>query len=186
MGQEKAFLELGGKTLLSRALELARSVTTDVRIVGSTAEFAAFGRVVEDVYLDRGPLGGIHAALRDTQSQLNLFLAVDMPFITPQFLMYLVARSRESDAVVTAVHASGYWQPLCAVYRKSFLSEAERALAQGKNKIDALFPQINTKAIDENELAARGFLMEMFRNLNTPEDRQAAERALNPPTANHS
>ena len=34
MGADKAFVTLEGRTLLARALELARSVTADVRIVG--------------------------------------------------------------------------------------------------------------------------------------------------------
>jgi len=33
MGQDKAFLELGGRTLLSRALDLANAVAPTVRIV---------------------------------------------------------------------------------------------------------------------------------------------------------
>ena len=55
---------LDGRTLLARALELARAVTADVRIVGDRGKFAAFAPVVEDVFRDCGPLGGIHAALR--------------------------------------------------------------------------------------------------------------------------
>ena len=34
MGQDKAFLQLGGRTLLAHALELARAVTGNVWIVG--------------------------------------------------------------------------------------------------------------------------------------------------------
>ena len=40
MGADKAFVMLDGRTLLARALELARSVASDVRIVGDAAKFA--------------------------------------------------------------------------------------------------------------------------------------------------
>ncbi len=50
MGADKAFVTLDGRTLLARALELARSLTPDVRIVGDPAKFAAFAPVVEDVF----------------------------------------------------------------------------------------------------------------------------------------
>ena len=63
MGRDKAFVEFDGRTLLSRALELAGSVSEDVCIVGSRQTFAGLGTTLEDVHKDCGPLGGIHAAL---------------------------------------------------------------------------------------------------------------------------
>lgn len=56
MGSDKAFVMLEGRTLLARALDLARTVTGDVRIVGSVEKFAAFAPVVEDVFRECGPL----------------------------------------------------------------------------------------------------------------------------------
>ena len=69
----------------SGALDLARSVTFDVRIVGSQEKFAPFAPVVEDIFPDCGPLGGIHAALRASSTELNMMLAVDMPFVSWDF-----------------------------------------------------------------------------------------------------
>ena len=54
MGADKAFIELDGPTLLARALELARSVTLDVRIVGDPGKFAPYAPVVEDVFRSNG------------------------------------------------------------------------------------------------------------------------------------
>src|SRR6202041_714096 len=97
MGSDKAFVMLDGRTLLERALELAPSVTKDVRVVGGAEKFAAFAPVVEDVFRECGPLGGIHAALRASAAELNLMLAVDVPFVPAELLRYLVARARGSD-----------------------------------------------------------------------------------------
>src|SRR5579862_8087270 len=92
MGSDKAFLELAGKPLIVRALELAHEVVTDVRIVGDAKKFGRYAPVVEDVYSNRGPLGGIHAALAQSEKECNLMLAVDLPFVPAQFLKYLLAR----------------------------------------------------------------------------------------------
>ena len=78
MGHDKAFLDFHGESLLTRALQLAQSVTADVAIVGPSSKFATFGRVVEDTFRNQGPLGGIHAALKNSTADLNLILAVDM------------------------------------------------------------------------------------------------------------
>jgi len=176
MGSDKAFAMLDGRTLLERALELAPSVTKDVRVVGGAEKFAGFAPVVEDVFRECGPLGGIHAALRASAAELNLMLAVDVPFVTAELLRYLVARARGSDAIVTVPRAGG-WQPLCAVYRREFGDVAEQALRDGRYRINALFAEIRVQAVEDEELALAGFSAGMFRNLNTPDELEAAREA---------
>ena len=174
MGADKASLQLGCQTLLARALALAATVAEAVLIVGEPEQFLPFGRVVQDVFPGRGPLGGIHAALRESQTELNLMLAVDLPFVESRFLEYLIASACQCAAVVTVPRAAVGWQPLCAVYRREFAAVAERALRKGKNRIDALFSQVETRAISEEELMRMGFSANMFRNLNTPVEWQKA------------
>ena len=170
MGSDKAFLSHAGRPLLARALDLARAVTPDVRIVGDPGKFASFGAVVPDFYSGRGPLGGIHAALANSATHWNLILGVDLPFLEPRFLHYLVAEAQSADAVVTVPSASGHLHPLCAVYRQQFRVAAERALAEGRNKVDALFSEVSVRILGQEELVAAGFDASIFRNLNTPED----------------
>jgi phospholipid/cholesterol/gamma-HCH transport system ATP-binding protein len=161
---------LDGFTLLERAIDLARSVTPDVRIVGDPSRFASFAPVVEDVFTDRGPLAGIHAALRSSPADLNLVLAVDVPLVSRALLQYLITRARTSGATVTVVRTNGGWQPLCAVYRREFAGAAQTALEAGRYKIDTLFASQPTLVIEEDELQAQGFSSKMFRNLNTQAD----------------
>jgi molybdenum cofactor guanylyltransferase len=171
MGTDKAFVEYQGRMLLARALALARSVTVEVRIVGSKEKFAPFAPVVEDVFLECGPLGGIHAALQTSQTDLNLMLSVDTPFVSSAFLGYLIGEAEKvPDATAIVPHAGGSSQPLCAIYRRGFSGVAEAALRAGQNKIDRLFLQVRTRVISQEELERAGFSAELFRNLNTPEE----------------
>jgi molybdopterin-guanine dinucleotide biosynthesis protein A len=177
MGADKAFVQLEGCTLLAHALALAKSVTSDVRIVGSPEKFAAFGEVVEDEFPQHGPLAGIHAALRASSSEVNLMLAVDMPFVEVPFLEYLFQEAaRHESVMVTIPRAAGGWQTLCAVYRKPFADLAEQALRQGKNKIDPLFRGTTIQILDEPALTKHNFSLNMFRNVNTPEELEEAAR----------
>lgn len=178
MGKDKAFLKLGKETLLERALRLAHEITPDVRIVGERAKFAAFAAVLEDVYRDRGPLGGIHAALQGSSAAFNLMVAVDVPFVEARFLHYLVGEARASDAMATVAQVCGGFQPLCAVYRREFAQAADHALRAGKNKIDALFAMVQTRVVTETDLTGLGFSPEMFGNLNTPEDWERAKKRV--------
>lgn len=168
MGTDKAFVMLEGRSLLERALEVARAVTSEVRIVGDPAKFAAFAPTVEDIFPNCGPLGGIHAALRSSPTELNLILAVDVPFVSTELLHYLIQRARDSSATVTLAQSGGGYQPLCAVYRREFAEGAEKALRAGRYKIGGLFAAGTTQLINEEELERAGFSAALFRNLNTP------------------
>jgi len=176
MGQDKAFLELGGRTLLDHALALANAVSPAVRIVAPQEKFLTIARTIEDVFPDRGPLGGIHAALRCTATELNLVLAVDLPFVEAGFLTYMIAQASQVSALVTVPDAGKGLQPLCAVYRRDFREVAERALEKKKNKIDRLFADVETRVIAEPEITRMGFSVKMFQNLNTPEEFAKAEQ----------
>jgi molybdopterin-guanine dinucleotide biosynthesis protein A len=76
---------------------------------------------------------------------------------------------------VTVPRTSHGLQPLCAVYRRDFFAVAEQQLRAGKYKIDAAFANLSMRLIEADELQAAGFPEQCFFNLNTPEDRMAAE-----------
>jgi molybdopterin-guanine dinucleotide biosynthesis protein A len=182
---DKAFLDFHGQTLLERALTVAGMVCDRVTIVGDPGRFAKYGSseygpVVADIFPGCGPLAGIHAALVHSTAELNLMLAVDMPFVTRELLAFVFATAEASDAVITVPRTSRGFQPLCAVYRRDFSTVAEQALLVGKYKVDAAFSGVPVRVIEENELAAAGFSERDFFNVNTPQDRQAAEGGLKP------
>jgi len=175
MGADKAFIEFRGQTLLERALTVLGQTCPSVAIVGDAARFSNYGTVIEDLYSGCGPLAGIHAALASSSAEFNLMLAVDMPFVSEALLSYLFAVAGESGAVVTVPRTVKGFQPLCAVYRTEFANAADTALRAGKYKVDAVFPGLSTRIIEEDELEKAGFSERNFFNLNTPEDRRAAE-----------
>jgi molybdopterin-guanine dinucleotide biosynthesis protein A len=178
MGTDKAFVRLRGRYLLEHALQAVRAVTAQVMIVGEPAKFSSFARVVEDNFPDKGPLGGIHAALCATATDWNLVVAVDLPFVIPEFLKFLCGYSRQpgnAQALAVVPRAGHGFQPLCALYRQPFADLAAQALRRDQNRIDSLFQNIQIKTVDEAEISRAGFSLDIFRNLNTPEDLAAAE-----------
>jgi molybdenum cofactor guanylyltransferase len=180
MGADKAFVILGGQTLLARALNITHSITPNVRIVGDPAKFAAVAPTVADIFPNCGPLGGIHAALRSSQTDLNLILAVDVPFVSPALLQYLIQRARNNAASVTVAQTGGGYQPLCAIYRRKFVEAAEQSLQAGRYKIDALFAPTSTQIITQEELGRAGFSPNQFRNLNTQQELADASKSTEP------
>lgn len=202
MGRDKAVLQLDGRTLLEHALGTVKQVCGKALILGSRELYGQYDAgVVEDIYPGCGPLSGIHAALTHTRTEFNLMIAVDTPFLSADFLRFMVERAVESGAMVTTPEIAGYRQPLCSVYSREFLAIVERAL-QAKNpkplkhggteeaeeragkshdyKIVPLFPEGRTLVITEEEMRRFAFTPEMFENLNTPGDLERARRRQTP------
>ena len=184
MGRDKALLPFGDETLLECMLGKARHLTARPFIVGRRDLYSRYGEVIEDIIPGCGPLGGIHATLRSTETDLNLVLSVDIPKATPLFLRWMADTASNNDAVVTVPQANGRLQPLCAVYRRSALGAVEGELQAGNFKVTGVFAHLPTRVIAESELAAAGFALDMFDNVNTPADynavtgRQAQESAV--------
>jgi molybdopterin-guanine dinucleotide biosynthesis protein A len=170
MGSDKALLTVGKQTLLERALQTAAAVANQVFIAGSRDRYAQYGDVVEDIFPDCGPLGGIHAALCITKTDLNLMLSVDTPSISSDFLCWLMQQARASSELMVVPDALGGLQPLAAIYRRRLRAVAEEALKRGDYKIGHLFALATTRYISENEICAAGFSPMLFRNVNTVEE----------------
>ena len=173
MGSDKALLPIAGMNLLQIAVAKAREVSPRTAIVGSRERYAQYGEVIEDIIPGCGPLSGIHAALRTTRSELNLILSVDMPLITPDFLRWLTQTAASGDELATVPEAHGRTQPLCSVFRRAAIAPVENAFETGEYKVDRLFSILPTRLVAEIDWRAAGFLPNIFRNLNTPEEYEA-------------
>ena len=178
MGSDKAFLEFNGKTLIERMCELAQSVAGTFALVGPPEKFSPFGTVIPDIHADRGPLSGLHSALSATQTELNLVLAVDLPLLTPDFLLNWRTLAEHETAMAVVPRVAGRFQPLCAFYKKQVSTEAGRLLASGQNKLEALLKTISLRVVEEDEILRLGGSLEMFINVNTPADYEYAKRIL--------
>jgi molybdopterin-guanine dinucleotide biosynthesis protein A len=172
---DKALVQFEGQTLLERALAAVGEVCEGIRIVGDPAKFREYGNVLADIFPGCGPLGGIHAALVNSTAELNLMLAVDMPFVSGELLAFLFAEAEKTDAMITVPRVGKGYQPLCAIYGRDFAIVAESALRAGNYKVDAAFSSVSVRVIEEAELVAAGFPKQSFFNVNTPQDRLAAE-----------
>lgn len=176
MGQDKALLRLGsGSTLLEHAVGVASAVAGEVGMVGPRERYGSHawaGEIVEDIFPDRGPLGGIHAALSSTRTDWNILLAVDLPGVTADLLRWMLDQARQTGRQVTVPSVEGGLHPLCGVYRREFKNRAEVALQAGRNKVDGCFDPDSLRVLSEEELRAAGFSPELFVNVNTPEEFQ--------------
>jgi molybdopterin-guanine dinucleotide biosynthesis protein A len=189
MGRDKALLMLNGRTLIEHMLDKLRVVGLRPRICGSRPELARFAEVVPDNFVQSGPLAGIEAALAVSDSDLNLFVPVDLPGIPPEFLVWLMARAETSHAVATIPRYGDRFHPLCAVYSRRLLVGLQQSLGAGHRKVmdgirasaTALGEPVDAFDVECVAAAApaewplRPPLAEWFRNMNTPAEYEALD-----------
>jgi molybdopterin-guanine dinucleotide biosynthesis protein A len=198
MGTDKARIAWGTGTLLTHAVDRMRQVAARLFAIGR-AEGAPVA-VLPDIFVGNGPLAGIHTALAQTTTDWNLILAVDMPLVPTSLLRFIAEHCEDGvsavvpvttrrDATKRAVNTSENLdcagplrvrQPLCAAYHRRLLPDFERALSEGEYSIDSLLETLSMglghnenmglRIIGENELTVAGFSVDMFWNVNTPQD----------------
>lgn len=173
MGRDKALLAWEGTDLLGHTLDRLRAACRQVRILsGAERRYADRGvPVVLDTTPDAGSLAAVVAGLEATEGP-GLFLGLDLPFVPASLLAHLLALAEGADAVVP-VSPRGP-EPLCAVYGHACLAPARRCVAEGRLKMTAFWPEVRVRHVEAGDLAAFGDPDHLFRNLNTPEEYEAA------------
>lgn len=186
MGRDKAMLELDGRPLIEHALCKLRALGFSPRIAGSRPDLGAFAAVIPDRHSQAGPLGGIEAALAASETDQNLFLPVDLPWLPVEFLRWMIERADGTEALATIPRLQARPQPLCAIYSKALLPSAQAALRANDTKVMRAVEYAATTAglrIDsfdvETIAAAQSWnqplvLHRWFENINTSADFEKA------------
>ena len=176
-GAPKALLELGGRRIIERVLDVLRGVADPVLLVTNTPELYHFLGLpmIPEVFPDGGSLGGIYSGLHAAPGDVAFTVACDMPFISPAVARLVTGRAPEADVVVPRVGEQ--WETLHACYAKACLGPMERRLREGRLKITGFFDEVRVLGIPEAEIARLADPARVFMNVNTPEE-LARARAL--------
>ncbi|HET9743980.1 MAG TPA: molybdenum cofactor guanylyltransferase [Terriglobales bacterium] len=167
MGTDKAQIPWDAGTLLTHAVDRMEQVVKEVFVVGGPGTGSQ--ETIPDSQHDSGPLAGIDAALARTNTEWNLFLALDLPLISSA-LLELLGKGTATQAGVVVPRVVGALQPLCAVYRRTLRPVCRERLQAGDLSILRLLAGVETRIMEEDELRSHGFTPEMFLNVNTPQD----------------
>ena len=176
-GEPKALLELGGRRIIERVVDVVGGVLDDLLIVTNTPERYAFLRLpmVADAFPDGGALGGIYTGLRAAGGDAVFTVACDMPFLHPAIVRMVVERAGDGDVVIP--RTGGQLETMHAVYGKACLPAMETRLRAGQLKIVGFFPDVRVVELDAAQMAQHRAPEVAFMNVNTPEE-LARARAL--------
>ncbi len=175
-GQEKATLQLGGRSMIARVVDVldagcsAIAVNTAHRTGAAKFATAHALPILPDAPGDPdGPLSGVKAGLvwaRSIGAQALAVAPCDTPFL-PLDLVEWLARARPLNGAAMAVTSEGP-QPSCALWPVCALDVLFAALADGRHPaIAQVLVRLNCTPV-LFEPAWR------LHNLNTPDDHQMA------------
>jgi molybdopterin-guanine dinucleotide biosynthesis protein A len=174
MGMNKALLELDGKTILDRILEVLPDIFPSILLVvqGENSSLCPdcgpHVEVVADIIPEKGPLGGIYTALEHSTAPYVFVMACDMPYPDPELVRCLLALASGKEAVVP--RRGEYIEPLFAIYRRDVRDRIRERLDDGRLKIHDFIRELDVRYVDEEEIAACDPGFRSFFNINTPED----------------
>ena len=195
MGRDKALLDFDGVPLILHTARLLEPLVAEVTIVGSPNRYAALGlRAITDVVQGQcsadkrshGPLAGIATALAATHSRWNLIVACDLPYLSAEWLDWLLSRALRSGGEAIIPRTERGIEPLAAVYRRECGARIAAAFERGVRKVsdaiaelrvDFVYPR-EWQRIDSSEL--------ILQNMNAPGDYEEARNwwAARRPNAN--
>ena len=178
-GRNKAFLDVGGQSILDRQLAGLQPFFSEILLVTRQPElYAAIPvHVVGDLYEARSSITGIHAGLVHSQAGYAFVVPCDTPFLQPAMIEMLLDELEPACDVVVPF-LDGHYEPLCAVYSKRCIPIIEDQLNRGDYKILDFFGQMNVKTLPTERIKAADPQLLSFFNVNTPTDHLTCQQLI--------
>jgi molybdenum cofactor guanylyltransferase len=182
MGRPKAWLPFGNELMLARVVRLLGEAVHPVVVVAAPDQTVPplpdYVSIVRDEAKGRGPLQGLAAGLQALQGKADAAYvsSCDVPFLRPAFVRRLIDLLGEHSICVP--HVGEHYHPLAAVYRIGVIEAVRRLLKEERLRPSFLFEAVPTRVVEPGELVEVDSGFQTLRNLNTPEDYEAALREL--------
>jgi molybdenum cofactor guanylyltransferase len=176
MGTDKALLPLPDNervTFVEHLASLLKAYCPEVLLVTrhastSTSYTVPGVRIITDQVPDIGPLMGVYTGLTAIHTSHALITAVDMPFVQPALVSFLLAQPLDDALIVPIVQETP--QVLLAIYPRAVLPLIEERLQTGRRDPRSLLEVVRVRYIEEAQLRVVDPQLRSFVNVNTPEE----------------
>ena len=170
-GTTKANIVIEGKTIISRIIESIGSIFDEIIIVTNTPdEFGSYRdcKIAGDIFLNAGPIGGLHSALKNSSKEAIFVFAGDMPFLDRNLISDQIEHYQKGKYDILIPKIDNRIEPLHAIYNCSITEKLEFWLQDNQKKgvrdffefVNAGYMELNDS--EENRIA--------FTNINSPSD----------------
>ena len=174
-GKDKGLVEVAGLPMVAHTIEALRSQAVEI-IVNANRNADTYRaitgcRVVADTVGGfAGPLAGMASALEASATRLLLTAPCDSPLVASDLGRRLHAALDRDEAEIAVAHDGARMQPVFALLTRALLPDLLAFLRSGERKIDAWYATRRTVTADFSDI------LDMFLNVNTPQERDRLER----------
>lgn len=178
-GQDKGLMELNGRPLVEYLLDSLRLQTGQI-LINANRNHDRYQQyevpVVEDqVGNYQGPLAGFSTAMQHANTDWIMTVPCDAPVIAADMAQRLMDAVQRDGADLAVAHDGQRLQPVHALIPLHLLESLQAFMAKGGRKIDIWYAQHKMALADFSDVA------DMFRNINTPEQKLAMEKSPDTP-----
>jgi molybdopterin-guanine dinucleotide biosynthesis protein A len=178
MRTDKALVDVGGKRLIDRVIEIITPLFSHIFINSNKPDsYQEKGfPVIPDIIRGKGALGGIYTGLVHAETDYVFCVACDMPLLNRDLIRYMTENVDGCDVLIPKT-PDGF-HPLHAMYSKRCITSIEELLQKNILKISELFPKVRSRYITEEQINLFDPHFESFFNLNTWQDLETARKKL--------
>ena len=176
-GEDKGLIEVAGKPMVAHTIGALRGQAAEV-VVNANRNAGAYSaitgcRVIADTVGGfAGPLAGMASALDASATRLLLTAPCDSPLVAPDLGPRLHAALARDRAEIAVAHDGERMQPVFALLTCGVLPHLLAFLGTGERKIDTWYATRHTVSADFSDN------LDMFLNVNTPQERDRLEQQL--------
>lgn len=172
-GNIKGLLKINDKTFLETIKETLNDFSSiylsinDKFSKDQKQNFEKMGfKIIEDVYKEIGPLGGIYSSLLNCKEEYLFITACDMPFITKKSIDVLCSKiTKNTDIIVFCENGKLY--PLGAIYSKKVLPIIEEMILKKYYKLSYLIEKSRFVKVNIEDTDIK---LDVLNNINTPQE----------------
>ncbi|MCS7215190.1 MAG: molybdenum cofactor guanylyltransferase [Thermodesulfovibrio sp.] len=168
MKRHKCLLPVNNERIIDLVLANLKELFEELFIVTNYPELYFYKGIalLGDIYPFRGPMSGIHVAMKNSNYDIFAF-ACDMPFIKKEIIFTLSDKHIKQNNNATIPMYKDKIYPLPGIYSRKFISELERLILEDKLSMTKFLKDIGAETVEVANLDKEGL---SFININREED----------------
>jgi len=166
-GRIKSLELLHSRPIIIHQLNILKKLFKRIIIISNTKNWVKQHTnlpVYEDIYKEKGPLGGMHTGLIHANTKYAFIFGGDMPFLNEKLIREQINQLNKHKPEAIVPHTTKGIEPLHSIYKTQLHKRLEKMLSESKTyAIRNLLTEAKTHfwQIDDQEA---------FININSPEE----------------